>query len=66
MARLLQSEDLWLLVDEIALVWFKPDLDASLHFADGLVVLTNRRLLTYEAAPTDLLFRWRSWRLFSR
>jgi ATP-binding cassette subfamily B protein len=34
---------------ESTLAWFEPDLNAGLHFAQGLVVLTNRRLLSVEA-----------------
>jgi ATP-binding cassette subfamily B protein len=43
---------------ETLLAGFEPDLDPHLHYADGLVVLTDRRLLTRE---TDA--RWRSWPL---
>jgi len=32
--------------DETLLAWFETDLDARLHFAPGLLVLTDRRLLS--------------------
>jgi hypothetical protein len=35
---------------ERAVAWFGPDLDSGLNFADKLVVLTNRRILTNELA----------------
>ena len=37
--------------DEKPLVWLEPDLDGRLHFASGLVVLTDRRLL--DIGPTE-------------
>src|SRR5262249_52523177 len=45
--------------DEEALAWFEPDLDASLHYARGLVVLTGRRLLAAERGGD----RWQAWPL---
>lgn len=44
--------------DELVLGWFEPDLDADLRFAEGLVVLTDSRLL---AAGAD--GAWSSWPL---
>lgn len=35
-------------VDEAVLAFFEPDLDRHLQYAAGLVVLTNRRVLSYE------------------
>lgn len=32
---------------ETMLAWFEPDLDERLHYARGLVVLTDRRVLSY-------------------
>ena len=37
--------------DECVLGWFVPDLDDSLHYAEGLVVLTDRRLMSLPAGP---------------
>src|SRR5262245_13542852 len=42
---------------EEVLAWFEPDLDARLHYARALVVLTGRRVLSAEAG------RWQSWLL---
>ena len=39
-----------LAADEPVLAWFEPDLDARLFFTRGLVVLTDRRLLEWNAA----------------
>jgi len=36
---------------EIPLAWFSPDLDSRLHFAYGLVVLTNRTLISIQPRP---------------
>ncbi len=59
-----------LFAGEAVLAWFAPDLDRRLNFAEGLVVLTSRRLLaldTGEDAPagTDkpAPHAWRSWSL---
>lgn len=38
---------------EQVLAWFEPDLDADLHFADGCVLLTDRRVLACEARATS-------------
>src|SRR5262245_55848298 len=43
---------------ETLLAWFEPDLDARLHYAAGLVLLTDRRLLA-AATPTS----WQSFPL---
>ena len=56
---------------ETVLAWFAPDLDERLHFAESLVVLTNRRLLSFgrEGTPTTSAYTdgdggaWRSWPL---
>ena len=39
--------------DERVLAWFQPDLDNSLHYAEGLLVLTNQRLALHGAAGPD-------------
>ena len=36
---------------ETPLAWFEPDLTSHLTYADGLVVLTNRRVLGFEWEP---------------
>jgi len=36
---------------EITLAWFAPDLDSRLHYAYGLVVLTNRALISIQPRP---------------
>ena len=36
---------------ETPLAWFEPDLTPRLHYAAGLVVLTNRRVLGFEWEP---------------
>jgi ATP-binding cassette subfamily B protein len=38
---------------EMPLIWLEPDLDQQLRYAQGLVVLTDRRLLSAEAMPQD-------------
>jgi ATP-binding cassette subfamily B protein len=44
---------------EEVLAWFCPDLDASLRYDRGLVVLTGRRLLSAERGGE----RWQAWEL---
>jgi ATP-binding cassette subfamily B protein len=44
---------------EEALAWFEPDLDTSLNYDRGLVVLTNRRLLAAAGGGQ----RWQTWPL---
>ena len=44
--------------DESLLAWFEPDLDARLHYARGLVLLTDRRVLAAEGSSS-----WQSWPL---
>ena len=39
--------------DETVAAWFEPDLDAQLHYAQGLVVLTNRRILNIALHPDE-------------
>ncbi len=39
--------------DESVVAWFEPDLDDKFHYASGLVVFTNRRLLSVEPVPTQ-------------
>ena len=54
---------------ERLVAFFEPDLDGQLEFADGLVVLTDRRLLTLtDVAPRGKSgaiaaspAKWRSW-----
>ena len=43
--------------DERLLAALEPDLDAQLRFADGIVLLTDRRLLARAPGETD----WREW-----
>jgi ATP-binding cassette subfamily B protein len=55
---------------ETLLAWFEPDLDIRLRFSRGLVVVTDRRVLTVEAtsaAGTEGTAerRWHSWPLDS-
>jgi ATP-binding cassette subfamily B protein len=53
---------------EVIHAWFAPDLDTALDFADGLVLLTDRRLLSAEvtAAEKDRgNATWQSWPLAS-
>ena len=38
---------------EKPLAWFRPDLDARLDFADGLVVCTDRRLIAVGSSVSD-------------
>ncbi len=40
--------------------WFQPDLNSRLDFADGIVVLTDRRLLAADGAAQE---SWKSWPL---
>jgi ATP-binding cassette, subfamily B, bacterial len=42
---------------ETALAWLEPDLDNHLHFAKGMVVVTDRRLLARTTGGQD----WQSW-----
>lgn len=42
--------------------WFEPDLDASLRYARGLVLLTDRRLLAL-VAPGNNGHSWQAWPL---
>ncbi|HTQ40493.1 MAG TPA: ABC transporter ATP-binding protein [Pirellulales bacterium] len=64
--------------DESLLGWFETDLDSQLHYAPGLVALTNKRMLAYcpqkqalavtpaAASPSKLnghLSQWQSWPL---
>src|SRR5262249_4359845 len=44
---------------ESLLAWFEPDLDERLHYAQGLVVLTDRRVLGVGPAGSP----WQAWRL---
>ena len=46
-----------LAADERALAWVELDLDAKLHFAQGLAVVTNRRILA--RAPGEV--NWNAW-----
>src|SRR4051812_20047298 len=55
---------------ESLLAWFSPDLDTRLHFCEGLVVVTDRRLLHgAPAASTSIANgrpgprQWHSWPL---
>jgi ATP-binding cassette subfamily B protein len=43
---------------ESLLAWFEPDLDQRLHYADGLVLLTDRRVRSREAVGA-----WQAWPL---
>ena len=46
--------------EEKVLVWLETDLDAQLHFASGLVVVTNRRLLASPGTDQESAV-WREW-----
>src|SRR3954454_10196902 len=49
---------------ELLLAWFEPDLDHRLHYVTGLVVLTDRRVLTPDPTPTNgAPARFLSWPL---
>ncbi len=49
---------------ESVLAWFEPDLEPALRYAQGVVVLTDRRILAGQAgANGDGAWRWRSWPL---
>jgi ATP-binding cassette subfamily B protein len=48
---------------ETPLAHFEPDLDARLHYAAGLVVLTDRRMLARETNGDDTNASWQSWPL---
>ncbi|HEX7375684.1 MAG TPA: ABC transporter ATP-binding protein [Pirellulales bacterium] len=51
---------------ETVLAWFEPDLDTRLRFARGLVLVTDRRVLTAESGGNDAETpQWRSWPLES-
>jgi ATP-binding cassette subfamily B protein len=53
-----------LAADELVLAWFEPDLEAGLRFASGLVVLTDRRLLSGHPEPGRAdAWTWREWPL---
>jgi ATP-binding cassette, subfamily B, bacterial len=63
-----------LAADEQPIAWFDPDLNSRLHFADGIVVLTNQRILSGtgpEAAESkhsragSIAATWESWPLES-
>ncbi len=44
--------------DECVLATFQPDLDLTLRYADGLVLLTDRRVLVCDADPEAELKQW--------
>ncbi len=49
---------------ERLICWFAPDLDVGLQYKEGLVVLTDRRIVAAEAAGPDLDgATWSSWDL---
>ncbi len=50
---------------ETLLAWFEPDLDRRLRYVRGLVVLTDRRVLSREAGQSDTDVHWQSWPLAS-
>lgn len=43
--------------DEELLAWLETNLDSRLHFADGLVVITSRRMLAF-ASPSAPVLEW--------
>ena len=57
--------------DESPLAWFEPDLNTELQYAQGLVVLTDRRVIGFEPeqqSPQQWVGRqpakpWQSWPL---
>jgi ATP-binding cassette subfamily B protein len=56
MAVLQAGETMDETTDETAVAWVETDLDAQLHFAAGIVVLTDRRLLGCDDSQ-----KWQSW-----
>jgi ATP-binding cassette subfamily B protein len=58
-------------VGEVIHAWFTPDLSGELRYAEGLVLLTDRRLLAAQLASVDLIAgsaalsdaTWQSWPL---
>ena len=48
-----------LAAEETILAWLEVDLDAHLHFAPGVLVVTNRQLLAKEPGRAD----WQAWTL---
>ena len=53
---------------EALLAWFEPDLDTRLHYARGLVLVTDRRVATADLAAgtgEEGEPHWRSWPLAS-
>ncbi|HEY7422959.1 MAG TPA: ABC transporter transmembrane domain-containing protein, partial [Gemmataceae bacterium] len=48
---------------ETLLAWFEPDLDLQLRYAAGLVVLTDRRVLSPGAGEAGTNAQWQSWPL---
>ncbi len=50
--------------DEVLLAWFEPDLETRLRYAQGLVLLTNLRILSgHPTTPQSPALQWRSWPL---
>ena len=51
------------LAGESPIAWLETDLDAELHFAHGLVLLTNRRLLSFPSVTnaTPPRGEWSEW-----
>ena len=51
--------------DENVLAWLEVDLDGKLHFSRGLLLLTNKNLLTCRKSTVDGDGGWESWPLRS-
>ena len=51
--------------DENVLAWLEVDLDGKLHFSRGLLLLTNKNLLTCRKSAFDEDGAWESWPLRS-
>jgi ATP-binding cassette subfamily B protein len=49
--------------DETPLAWFDPDLDSQLHYARGMIILTDRRVLARVADGAKTEGPWQSWSL---
>lgn len=54
--------------DESVVAWFLPDLNLDLRFSESVLVLTDRRLLSFSPDPGDTSSpggqgSWRSWNL---
>src|SRR5262249_49077172 len=46
---------------ETLLAWFEPDLDLQLRYAAGMVILTDRRVLSRAEDEADTNAQWQRW-----